>query len=658
MQLVAYGAQDVYLSGTPQITFWKVVYRRHTNFSVETIEQSIDQARPGGKYTVTVTRNGDLAANACLKVKLTAITTSNLGGSVDQVAWVRRLGHAMVTQVKVEIGGSTIDSHVGTWLDLWYELTHKADQERGYRAMIGDVKALTELRALSSRALPAYTVYVPFQFWFCRNTGLALPLIALQYHEVRFHIEMESLQKLIVWNGETAPTLSGYAYQSAAVMVDYVYLDSEERRKFAQVGHEYLIEEVQHNGGETLSGTVTAAGGSLTSKFRLNFNHPCKELVWALKCGAFTGEALASGFGGGKTFLGYTHDDDKWDEVLERIAKGLVESCISLAATTTVYTNANTIVQDLVVSGTIADHGAHTHTIAASSMSSQQKLDGSPLNHADIASHAHDHSLTVPTVTGNPSATLSHDFTSTTSLNLGGEGFTQRFGSKINVRVTSNDGSVVGGEVQCWTTGTLLSNGTIDLFSYIADADVHVVLTATAGTLARVECTRVSHTLTMELASLPASTWTTDNRIGVGNTAYVNNFRSFNVVQCHNYGLNLDGSGNVVASGKLELNGHDRFDWQEGSYFNYVQPRAHTRTPADGVNVYCFGLHPENHQPSGSANLSRIDTTILNLTLTDEKRPTGSTLLDWVADSKLHIFALNYNVLRVMSGMAGKAYSN
>jgi hypothetical protein len=632
MQLVAYGAQDVYLSGTPQITFWKVVYRRHTNFSIETIEQSIDAARPGGKYTVTVTRNGDLASNACLKVRLTSITDSNIGGSTDQVAWVRRLGHAMVSQVKVEIGGSTIDTHVSTWLDLWYELTHKTDQERGYRAMIGDVKKLTQLRDLTSTPLPAYTIYVPFQFWFCRNTGLALPLIALQYHEVRFHIEMESLQKLIVWNGATAPTLSGYTYQSASVMVDYVYLDSEERRKFAQVGHEYLIEEVQHNGGETLSGTVSTAGASLTSKFRLNFNHPCKELVWALKCGAFSGESLTNSFGGGKTFLGYTHDDDEWDKELERIAKGLVESCISLAATTTTYTNANTTIQDRTVDGdeyTTSSVPNHAHTTTVDNANTG--LAGT-----------HTHTVTIPDQ----------------DIVFGGEGFTQRFGSKINVRVTSNDGSVVGGEVQCWTSGTLLSNGTIDLMSYIQDADVHVVLAATAGALLRVECTRVVHTLTMELVSLPASTWTTDNRIGVGTAAYVNNHRSFNVVQPHNYGLNLDGSGNVVSTGKIELNGHDRFDWQEGSYFNYVQPRAHTRTPADGVNVYCFGLHPENHQPSGSANLSRIDTTILHLTLTDEKRPSGSTLLDWVADSKLHIFALNYNVLRVMSGMAGKAYSN
>jgi hypothetical protein len=455
--------------------------------------------------------------------------------------------------------------------------------------MIGDVAELTKLRAPAS-GINAYTVYVPFQFWFCRNTGLALPLIALQYHEVRFHIEMESLQKLMVWEGTTTPVISSYTYQSAAVMVDYVYLDSEERRKFAQVGHEYLIEEVQHNGGETLSGTVSTAGGSLTSKFRLNFNHPCKELVWALKCGAFSGEALTSGFGGGKTFLGYTHDDNKWDEVLDDVAKGLVESCIRLE-TATGYTASSVFPDD----------------------------------------------------------------------SIAGTAITQRTGIfTVNAHITTAVTDVL--TVAVYSGSALLSNGTVDLFSYITDADVTVQClggATAAQRINRVTCTRVVHSLTMELLSVPASTWTTDARIAATSTrVHTNGHAVVNVVQPHNYGLNLDGSGNVVATGKLELNGHDRFDWQEGSYFNYVQPRAHTRTPADGVNVYCFGLHPENHQPSGSANLSRIDTTILNLTLTDGKRPTGSVLLNWVADSKLHIFALNYNVLRVMSGMAGKAYSN
>ena len=380
-------------------------------------------------------------------------------------------------------------------------------------------------------------------------------------------------------------------------MVDYVYLDSEERRKFAQVGHEYLIEEVQHNGGETLSGTVSSLGASLTSKFRLNFNHPCKELVWALKCGAFSGEALTNSFGGGKTFLGYTHDDDKWEEVLDNVAKGLAESCIALAAITDGYT-------------------AGTNTLAT--------------------------------------------------------GATERIG-KFNVTTVGEAPDLLGAR----TSGILLGDAgaTVNLFTNIVDADLTVHYNTGDSAFYKITCTRVVHTLTMELLSLPASTWTVDNRPAASNyasaiggaagtgtyiTACDNVDNVVNVVQPQNYGLNLDGTGNVVSEGKIELNGHDRFDWQEGSYFNYVQPRAHTRTPADGVNVYCFGLHPENHQPSGSANLSRIDTTILHLTLKDSKRPAGTTnvLLNWVSDSKLHIFALNYNVLRVMSGMAGKAYSN
>ena len=615
MQLVAYGAQDVYLSGTPQITFWKVVYRRHTNFSIESIEQSMVSAKPGSSYTVIITRNGDLMTNASLKVKLAVVNSSTFSSNTpDKIAWVRRLGHAMISQVKVEIGGSTIDTHIGTWLDLWYELTHKTDQERGYRAIIGDVAELTELRAPSS-GINTYTLYVPFQFWFCRNTGLALPLIALQYHEVRINIEMEDIQKLFVWEGSATPSISSYGYESGAVMVDYVYLDSDERRKFAQVGHEYLIEEVQHNGGESLTGTVTSAGASLTNKFKLNFNHPCKELIWTLRCGVFSGEALSTNFSGGNAFLGYTHDDDGWAIVLDNVAKSLAESCV-------VYLT---------------------------------------------------YVLTVPTVpTGY-------------TIGTAATGIPERIGKFVVTTIgaakdatspTANS-IVAGAAIAVRTSGILLGDaGAIEnLFTHITDADLKVELNAltstTSSALYKITCTRIVHTLTIELLSLPYSIWTVDNRsagpyataTGIAgssnaNTVCMNRDNIIHVVQFHNYGLNLDGSGNIVNTGKIELNGHDRFDWQDGSYFNYVQPRAHTRTPADGVNIYCFGLHPENHQPSGTANLSRIDTTILHLVFKDSKRPIGSVLLNWITDSKLHIFAFNYNVLRIMSGMAGKAYSN
>jgi hypothetical protein len=181
MQLVAYGAQDVYLTGNPQITYFKVVYRRHTNFSMETVEHTLDGSPNfGRKSNVTILRNGDLATKMCLRVTLNAVTLAS--DTRLQVAWCRRVGHCLVDSVEVEIGGSQIDKHYGHWLDIWYELTHTVEQERGYRAMIGDVDELTTLTAVSateSVVLPQYTLYVPLQFWFNRNTGLALPLIAL-----------------------------------------------------------------------------------------------------------------------------------------------------------------------------------------------------------------------------------------------------------------------------------------------------------------------------------------------------------------------------------------------------------------------------------------------------------------------------------------------
>ena len=131
----------------------------------------------------------------------------------------------------------------------------------------------------------------------------------------------------MVWVG-TAPTLSGFSFASAGVMVDYVYLDSEERRRFAQVGHEYLIEQVQFPGDESLNGSSTAS--TLNNKFKLNFNHPCKEIVWALKVGAFSGEGATS-FSGVNQFLTYTHDMTAWSAAVDTAAKAVVEACVVAA---------------------------------------------------------------------------------------------------------------------------------------------------------------------------------------------------------------------------------------------------------------------------------------------------------------------------------------
>ena len=274
MQIVAYGAQDVYLTGNPQITYFKVVYRRHTNFAVESIEQTFNgTADFGRKVTALISRSGDLIGRVYLQATLPAISNGS------SIRWVDHVGHHLIKQVEVEIGGQRIDRQYGDWLQIWYELTCGMDKRHflghGYDDMIGhgDAANGTSLQHWGPSHAEA-TLFVPLQFWFCRNVGLALPLIALQYHEVKINLEFRAFSELVI----AGSTASAESLASASLWVDYVYLDTEERRRFAQVSHEYLIEQLQFTGEESVTGT--------SAKLKLSFNHPVKELVWVAQTDA------------------------------------------------------------------------------------------------------------------------------------------------------------------------------------------------------------------------------------------------------------------------------------------------------------------------------------------------------------------------------------
>jgi len=251
MQLVAMGAQDVYLTGNPQITFFKVVYRRHTNFSKECIAQTFNGSVDfGSSLSCTLSRNGDLVQEIYLKATLTCTTTNSSKWTANDVT-------NLVKTVEVEIGGQKIDKHYSQWLDIYNELF---ETSHDYRNVMNSV-------AETNHNSPA-TCYIPLRFWFNRNPGLALPLIALQYHEVKINMTLAAetdMQFLAVTGGETA---TGSAI-SADLLVNYLYLDTDERRRFAQVSHEYLIEQVQHTGVET------------ETNIDMNFNHPVKALFWS-----------------------------------------------------------------------------------------------------------------------------------------------------------------------------------------------------------------------------------------------------------------------------------------------------------------------------------------------------------------------------------------
>ena len=255
MQLVAYGAQDIYLTGNPQITFFKVVYRRHTNFSLESVKQTFHgQANPGvtpgPRGTCVVNRSGDLIHKIYVNSSSAGITN----------------GNALVDEVELQIGGTTVDRHYREWNEIWTELSTPESKAIPYRAMTGT------LGTSGANATGVNLVQVPLNFWFNRNPGLALPLIALQYHEVKFNFQFAAATALSKTTAEP-PTVN-----SIKMYVDYIYLDTEERRRFAQQSHEYLIDQVQYTGAVAKSGAATT-----TQSLRLDFNHPCKELVWVCR---------------------------------------------------------------------------------------------------------------------------------------------------------------------------------------------------------------------------------------------------------------------------------------------------------------------------------------------------------------------------------------
>ena len=571
MQLVAYGAQDVYLTGNPQITFWKVTYRRYTNFAIESIEQTFNgQADFGRRVQCIISRNGDLAYRTYLQVTLPEINQlMGLGafvlgqGQGVYARWLDFPGEQLIAQVEVEIGGQRIDRQYGDWMHIWNQLTMTSEQERGYYKMIGNTTQLTFITdpsfadvdgpcdSLAPRqvcaprnALPETTLYVPLQFWFCTNPGLALPLIALQYHEVKINLDIRPIDECL-WavttlscnSGEVPATNSGYAANqysagrpvpatiaynqslvAASLYVDYVFLDTDERRRMAQNPHEYLITQLQFTGDESV--------GSSSNKIKLNFNHPVKELIWVVQpdqnvdyCSSLVCDALLFKVLGAQPF-NYTDAIDALPNAIHAFG-----GPAAIARDSRSYID---------VRGLFNDAGAEDAYIPGD-FTGYWHGPNDPYNEANMGGP----NITYPDLTVDPDA-----------------------------------------------LATLGDN-------YKAESTV-----SDAGTFVLTETS----------------------------------------LYMHCWGLN------PVVTAKLQLNGQDRFSEREGSYFSWVQPyQSHTRNPDEGINVYSFALRPEEHQPSGTCNFSRIDNATLQLVL-------SNATVEGTKTAKVRVYATNYNV-KILSAL-------
>jgi len=514
LQLVAYGAQDAYITGNPHITFWKVLYKRHTNFAMEAFRVNFTGAPQYGQRVVAViNRNADLMYKTYLEVQLPDTYTANVKWTA---AFERRLGYQLLKKIEVEIGGQIIDTHYGEWLFLWENLTSGFDNSVKLDSMLGGYLGGTETTAVSCGGRPAI-LYIPLQFWFCRNPGLALPLIALQYHEVRINVTLNPATDLVSGTAGTAGSVSTAAgnlpqLKDMSLYVDYVYLDVDERRRFAQQSHEYLIDQLQFGLQQTLT--------TSSARIDLTLNHPVKELVWVFQDARKTdcGSDLTKNIGFTQPF--------SYDDIVNR---------------------------------------------ARLQINGQDRFDE---RYGDyfwkVQPYQH---------------------------HTGGAFW------PIRAQVTAPTASTVTST--CSVTGDVLTSGAVSTGTNSPPPYI-------------VEGATVSGT-------------------GIAPGTIITAF-----------GTGSGGAGTYQLSEPATIDG-------TGLSITFTLPNVNYAPHSNPINVYSFALQPEEHQPSGTCNFSRIDTTTLvfdSVSTSGVAKPTKSTPFNF------RMYAVNYNIFRVMSGMGGLAYSN
>jgi hypothetical protein len=406
------------------------MFKRHTNFAMEPFRINFSgQPSWGTKQSAIVGRHADLLFSTYVEVQLPTLKTGGGNALWNHGAAAGAngaLGFNLIKYVELDIGGQIVDKQYSEFMYIWSSLTKETVALSKVKSMLNGSLNLTSFEfpansgCLGSNSRPSLpnTLYIPLMFFFTRNAGAALPLISLQYHEVKVNIQWNDA-KVISGDFSNAALATLPQPTQAALYIDYIYLDTEERRRMAQASHEYLIEQVQFNEDVGVSAP--------NNRVDLTFNHPVKELVWVVQPNAFTDCKAAAGVA-----------------------------------------------------------------------------------------------------------------------------------------------SAVGRDAN-----------RLEPFTY---------------------------------------------------------------------------STGAVYEQWLQINGQDRLDRRYGDYYNKVQPYQHHTGAAPGAGVYCysFALKPEEHQPSGTCNFSRIDTATIVMNFD------GTAVVDQDADRTwdVRVYAVNYNILRVMSGMAGLAYSN
>ena len=273
IQLVAQGAESMYLTGNPQMSYFKCVYKRHTNFSTEYIEELFDKSADFGRTShCKIGRNADLIRNIYIRTELPALKQD-----VSSSTWVgygNGIGNLLLKEVSVDIGGQIMDKHDSNWLDIWNNLTRR---DSSYDIMVGNYETEYSLR---TNATTSKTYFTPLNFWFNRYTCCALPLISIQYQEVIITTTFRNADECIKSDVSITTPLDSdgntLSITNSSLMVEYIFIDTIERRRFANNSHEYLIDQLQIQ-------TETIDANDTQVSINLNLFHPVKEIFWIIQ---------------------------------------------------------------------------------------------------------------------------------------------------------------------------------------------------------------------------------------------------------------------------------------------------------------------------------------------------------------------------------------
>lgn len=648
-QLVAYGAQDVYLTGEPKFTYFKSLYRQHTNFAMETIKQIVDgSALSGQTLNVTIGRHGDLVGETFiqLKPKSGLVRTSN--NTNTDACWIAERAFA---SIELQINGQRIDKHFQTWWRIYSELFLEAEKKANYEKMVTTAGVYSE----------SSVVYLPLFFFFNKDPGQYLPLIALQMSEVKLLLECSS-------------DYTNYFEGNPTVWSNYIFLDSQERNKFATNKLEYLIEQVQYNGGPSVGSGISESSPATS---RLVFNHPVKALAWVyntpmsaqnrnalwnfssncsnvnVTCNPnilFNNNEMVPLHDAGRVFIvgGQSSNTLAYDTEYTGPTQAPTVSTIvatgSLAGSGSTLTLSgtgfgNVLVGDILVctSGAITNGPSLTTFYYVQAINTTTGVLSLAASWAPGSSMTKVPTISFSTMSAGPSVcsvyrvsngALVNQSTATaafgtTQLTLGSiSGLS--IGQMVILSKTDGTAGVTIGTPYYIVAVDYINSRVTLATTWASDMSTATLVTLTAGSLTNTQYTGWSYAPVIPVATGEMiESGPPQSRVEVG--------------PLHKF--------------QILLNGKFRFTEQYGKYFNQVQPFYHFKgLPYPGIYCYSFALKPCELAPSGTCNFSRIDVPQAQYWLKTTSTPSSSYLFK--------MFAINYNVFKIESGLGGLMFSN